>query len=1709
VNDCELWELLGNARAAGDARRGARLAGLLEELAAVSLADRWPFFGRIEVALGHDDAAVRAAATRALAGAAGHPGLKAIVRHLDDAEAPVRAAAVAALAASSASDPARWAHAAFSRHADVRVAAVANPPGKRLPWYALLLLPDDACRGAVLDDPEISPVPPDNVFALVDLWRRGLLPRRRAADALSDMATESLYAVLARVGPHRSDEAVDALLAACTADRASAALDVLKNHPALDALDDVLELAWDETAPAGRAVTDTKTPHARFFERLTSWLIDRSRKRPAQRVLAAVARQAARRGAWDLLAAELALLTDPAFLRYKWVPPAVRSASAHALYRYASRLEPLEDEHVEQLLKLPIVRRDDGHLDLWLVGAILRWAGKQPYRLAERVLGIDVITNSFLADPAGSAPLFSIGRDADGRKRLLAAIADRGRHSAASILAGLALVSASDELEFLDTLDGRGAVAVYESLLEMARRPGLLLSENKVRRLSDILVAKIEPEEIAGFLRVTVDTPGAEADVLALRMLSTLARLATPDKFVALVRKLDVPRLNRLLGIIPVCAGFPYAVEARLAHELMKHKDKEVRTWAAARGTAPPDDGVRPPDSTTPVTPLDEPTRDAIATCATVNLGTAIEPCLRAPTVGLCEALARRSPPGMLSIATCVALLGAHDPPAQVAEQFARFSADEPEFLRKLEAAAVKQWSWNQKLPLLGNCWLHLWDPHCFAAGEVLLGWKDELAGALRWAHGLASVVLRRQVFETVARLLELWRYRDKKKLATLDLERLCRVLVDALPGDMGLPAAKALVSVYESKAAVEAMDALQPAVVTLLAELPDPVRAVLQAWIDSRGLAAAAARRITSSADPEVLRRIARSRDLDQLTDFCKSISPLEVQEATLRLVELGGAGLNRLADLLCGPQPPPLADVIAESLPLWAEGAAVDRVRDHFLGAAGSSELLFAIGAALLEREDLERDVVLPALLELCRRDAQPLWFRPIHWQRLRKAGVEERELAVELATSPHAHAYRAAVELLIGSNGEPGGLAAVTAFLRCGTGRMRSLRLSAAHWLHRHGDRTGFFLLLAQVLGTGERERTALVLRVEPPLVDQAVRAVLIAGSPIANQDFLLRSLMDNKVDDAARDRAYEALLRDTSLDAVRARVITKLRPTASRATKLRRLATTFAWGVITGREITGRIFSVEMNAGEGLGYTRLETEKVWITPMPILRGQQHADAVTRGLIVHEFGHHLYHRSPEAMEVWKEATDKGYHGLLNLVSDEHLERNLRALDDRFGDDLKKLAAFAFQHSDKEVPLERLLEGLQGRAFDVLSRTELGAARKRGCVLVNNGRLLADMEKAGLSFPWFVRALRMGLGLRHPDEKVAAGLALFKGIQFRKSSMADLRDLTLKLRDIFGWEAVLMESFGQDWVLTPGASEVMAEAEGITPDEVRDAVRRLLEDRKRGKSRNDKGIPVRQLNLGAEETFNPITTVQPVPFDPAKHAAYAKQVAAPARQMRRYLSRLGLRFEPQRYRVQGKRVDKARVVPAGILRGDPRLLIARKLRVNADLFLGLLVDCSGSMQMSNHLEKAKLFGTLLAEAARGLAGIDVRVFGFTDTVIYDAGDADRCSAHSLESTGGNNDAAALWHAAQAARASRRRAKLLVMISDGAPTECTTSALKALVSRLSARMGMCCAQVAVCPLDVKCFPHYVELPEGQELGESVRKFGAVVTRLVQKAVRA
>jgi hypothetical protein len=616
---------------------------------------------------------------------------------------------------------------------------------------------------------------------------------------------------------------------------------------------------------------------------------------------------------------------------------------------------------------------------------------------------------------------------------------------------------------------------------------------------------------------------------------------------------------------------------------------------------------------------------------------------------------------------------------------------------------------------------------------------------------------------------------------------------------------------------------------------------------------------------------------------------------------------------------------------------------------------------------------------------------------------------------------------------------------------------------------------------------------------------VRGVLLANFNGDDDEFkLLEMLRQCSPDESAVQASYGLMLAQGNCVGARREARQNMQRGLTRELRVSRLARCFAWGVRLGRVLTGQPFRLEMLVGEPLGYTRLKEDILYISAMPILRGEANGDAIVRGLIVHEYGHHLYHKSPEALDIWAEADGQGLGKLLNLVADEHLERNLRQRSAVFGEYLKTLNAYAFQRRTREMPLEMLLQRLGAEALGVLTQIKLGVAHDRASVAVQNGKLLRLLDAGGNSFARFMRALRMGLGNRSRDPKVAEALRLFKG-DFRDSDMARLFEIAKRLAEIFGDQTKLLDWMDQDRCLTWSEHEAVSGEDDLNRNELNSAISSLLgkqgDDRDKDSGpRSPRGFGA---NLGPEAAFNRIVNVVKLPHDPAAHGVYARKVAREAVLLRQSLRQLGLGMKPERFRTQGRRFDRGRANDL-ILKGDPRVLWARAPHRFTDLFLGVAVDCSGSMAGEN-MEKANLFAALLAEAVRGLREVDLRIFGFTDRKIFDAGSASRCAAHGLFAHDGNNDAAALWHVYQEAQRSQRKAKLLVMISDGLPTECTVTALKSLVAYLS-RRGYCCAQVAVAPLSQICFPHYVLL-EPAALGQTVRKFAAVVTRLVQQAL--
>ena len=263
--------------------------------------------------------------------------------------------------------------------------------------------------------------------------------------------------------------------------------------------------------------------------------------------------------------------------------------------------------------------------------------------------------------------------------------------------------------------------------------------------------------------------------------------------------------------------------------------------------------------------------------------------------------------------------------------------------------------------------------------------------------------------------------------------------------------------------------------------------------------------------------------------------------------------------------------------------------------------------------------------------------------------------------------------------------------------------------------------------------------------------------------------------------------------------------------------------------------------------------------------------------------------------------------------------------------------------------------------------------------------------------------------------------------------------------------------------------------------------------------------GLPAHFLNIAETCGFD---VVRRVGHPPQATDAYQKWVdknRALIRSMRKYLAQLGSGEEDVFGQRSGRRIDPA-VLQRMALTNDPRVLVGREDAPGADLFLGLAIDCSGSMSYGESMDRAVSYGIVLLEAAKGLSGISCRAIGFEDEILYDLGGAGDTSIAGLQPGAGNNDAAGLLYLAHLAEESRKHRKVLVMISDGYPTECSLESLRTLVRTLSARHRMACAQIAVAELEDtrSAFPDFTDLST-LDPARSVAHFGAVLQRLITR----
>lgn len=1672
VREVELWRRLEG---------GERSTAIADALAATSswpAIERAPFLRFVGELVASDVPGLRVGALALLSGCRGVVGLRLVVKALDDEDADVRRAAVKALAATASVAAHRYVHALFHARADVRRTAVELAPPEAV-----------ALTGWLRADPELrelvraAPWPSPALDLVDDLWRRGAIEVEHAVPAIAAQGAEEIRA-WARRTDRRGELLVSVWIATALGD---GPLPPIAGDDGLDRLFEILLRAGDAApscwGPLADAVIVPDDPALRL------------------RTVVALARAAEHVG-WSTSAVRLAIACDARVLAMPGVPVDVRRRGLDVLWSQRDRIASLPAPLVEALLAGPLARDEIGAPALGQAAALASLAQDRRVRSIVDAFGEAAALGRSLLDPAGwdavcrlpveTAHLWWLDR--------LATLGDVGHRRACAIACARWIRTSPATLE-----DPQGPLAtdVVGVACALLRLEGPLDAE-AVAPLATLLLARVDDDGRVALL-VAGLACAAEHD-LARALLAGIVSACTPDDLVALVERAGPGAAADLVrwSAATLTLGEPHVTA--LAASWLDHGDAEVRGFAARmlRSQRAVPSEARPP--VVSVYNLAASERDAIATCDEAELEAALALPLALPCRGLCEALARRPAPTRPHLSACVALLACIDGFGPVSEQLARFGADDDAFVDELRIAATTMWRGSSMLPPLCDAFLVAWDEHIEAFATWLEAEDGGWSGALAAALALPCTFVRRRVWDATATVLVGWSWRHLAKRISAGLApTLPALLVDHLDTDLGPAAAKMLVALDRARVAAPQLAALRLRVIALAPSCDRRTHFELRPWVVLSGVPArdAPTRRVTLALPHDERAEIHATADLDRLARMCREGRESAVHEATLRLLELGAAGEARLAELLAAPQPCEWVDAIVESIAMWTDARCIDRVRTLVADATVPDRVRYRMAIALVERREAS---FIETAIDLA--SAVPCALAT-DWAKLQAAASSERRLVERAIGCADAVLSTPAVEWVLALPDTDGdGAALLRRYLEHGGAAATELRRRAAVRLLALGDPYGLPVVFAKAfdaatpLDDAGVDLDAVLRRADAAVAATIVAAALAGGRGFASESTAVVLLRPVKWE--LRDDAYAALLLDGVDADARKLLIAERMPSMGRRSKLAEVASAFAWGMLRGRELTGDIYGIHMTAKrEDWGHTRMTSRSLFVTPLPILRGDRHGRDIVEGLILHEIGHHVWHRGRTQAKVWKRANKDGLFPLLNLVADEHLERNLRSIAAEFGDRIKRLDAYAFQHAARDIGVDRLLGMMLGAAVLVLPGLDMGVAYAEDSVRVDSGRILAELDRRGHPFARFVRALRMGLGNRSGDPRVEAALALFKG-GFRSLDMNGLYKVTQQLAEMFGSDVVLCNGFGGHESIEWDERDSAIHGEGISDADVQREVERILEP-PRGGSHLSGGGPRRlQINVGGDAGYNKITQVQPLAPQPAVHRAEAGAVARHALRLRETLMRLGLAHVPTRGRLRGRSFDRTRTRSV-VLRGDPHMLVAREISVKADLFVGVVIDCSGSMTGDN-IARAKRFGVLVAEAARGLPGVDARFFGFTDRIVYEAGDARRCAVTSLQANGGNNDAGALDYVAQVAAKSMRRAKLLVMVSDGLPTECSVAALKGVVQQLSGRHKMCCAQVAVRELEERCFPHYVVLDDAN-LDLSVRRFGDLIGRLVGRAI--
>ena len=497
-----------------------------------------------------------------------------------------------------------------------------------------------------------------------------------------------------------------------------------------------------------------------------------------------------------------------------------------------------------------------------------------------------------------------------------------------------------------------------------------------------------------------------------------------------------------------------------------------------------------------------------------------------------------------------------------------------------------------------------------------------------------------------------------------------------------------------------------------------------------------------------------------------------------------------------------------------------------------------------------------------------------------------------------------------------------------------------------------------------------------------------------------------------------------------------------------------------------------------------------------------------------MLHELGHHVYHRGEErAGAVEAARTRRASAHLLNLVADEHLERNLRALDRdvrRSPEAARRLRVPARARRRSRSTL--LLAALRGATADGADRRRRSASRSTSDSRAPAARRRARRARARRASARALRA-RAADGPRQPPRRSAASRRRSRSAARhpRSSTCPGSTTLTRGSPSMFGGSIALAHGLRRPRgprarrarrrrVTAPASTTTIAPARGRAHPRSRGAATRRASGRATG------CLHQRQP---ATSDFDRITPRR------SACAATPRRTARSRTEVTRHAARL--RALPRRPRAALGAAARApaaaaRSIARACARSSCAAIRASSSRAqpvrSTDLFLGMLIDCSGSMRTGDNIERARRFAVLVAEAVRAARRRRCAVLRLHRP--RDLRRRRRAALRRHRARGRaaatttpprcctpRNVAAALAEAREAARDDQRRPADRVLGRRAARPRHRADATAS---------GIVCAQVAVRRLDEVCFPHYVVLDDG-ELDVAVARFGRMIAR--PRAARA